>query len=90
MNSENIILLAFFVTLLFLIMKFIEMRFIEKEYKPLKYVVRDAIMVFFSTVTTNYAFIYMNGTVKDFMNVITETKTLDPESTQIFTDLPGV
>jgi hypothetical protein len=30
-----------------------------------------------------------NGSMQDFFNVVTETKTLNPASTQVFTDAPG-
>jgi len=88
MDSETVFLLAFFTTTLFLLLRFIEMKFIDKEYKPLKILLRDGIMVFSSTLITAYILSNMNGSIKDFMNVITETKTLNPEATQIFTDIP--
>jgi hypothetical protein len=89
MDSETIFLLAFFTTTIFLLLRFLEMKFIDKQYKPLKILVRDGMMVFSSTLITAYVLSSMNGSIKDFMNVITETKTLDPAATQIFTDSPA-
>jgi len=89
MDSETIFLLAFFTTTLFLLLRFLEMKFIDKEYKPLKIILRDGVMVFSSTLITAYILSNMNGSIKDFMNVITETKVLDPAATQIFTDTPA-
>lgn len=89
MDNENLHLVAFFATSLFLICRFIEMKFIDKEYKPLKVLMKDALMVFGCTLAASYGFFYMNGSFKDFMNVITETKVLDPAATQIFTDVPA-
>ena len=89
MDSESIFLVAFFTTILFLFLRFLEMKFIDKEYKPLKILVRDAVMVFSSTLITSYVLSNMNGSIKDFMNIITETKTLNPDATQIFTDAPA-
>jgi len=89
MDSDTIFLLAFFTTTLFLLLRFLEMKFIDKEYKPLKIILRDGVMVFSSTLITAYILSNMNGSIKDFMNVITETKVLDPAATQIFTDTPA-
>ena len=47
---ENIFLISSFVSIIFLVLKFIEMRFIEKENKPLKYLIRDTILVYFSII----------------------------------------
>ena len=49
MNS-NIFIIASAVSIIFLIVKFIEMRFIEKENKPLKFLIRDTLVVYFSVV----------------------------------------
>lgn len=89
MDTDHLFLVAVFTVIIFLIARFIEMKFIDKEYKPLKLVVKDTLMVFGATLVASYGFFYMNGSFKDFMNVITETKTLDPAATQIFTDTPG-
>ena len=47
---DNIFIIALVISFIFLITKFIEMRFIEKESKPLKLLIRDAILVYFSVV----------------------------------------
>jgi hypothetical protein len=44
-------LLATCISILFLLFKFFEMRFIEKETKPLKYLIRDALIVYFSVLS---------------------------------------
>ena len=46
----NIFFNAGIVSIIFLILKFVEMRAIEKESKPLKYLIRDALLVYFSTI----------------------------------------
>ena len=48
---DNIFIIAAVVSVVFLIAKFIEMRFIEKESKPLKFLIRDALLVYFSVVS---------------------------------------
>ena len=47
---DNIFIIATAVSIIFLIAKFIEMRFIEKENKPLKFLIRDTLVVYFSVV----------------------------------------
>ena len=47
---NNIFMYAGIVSIIFLILKFVEMRVIEKESKPLKYLIRDALLVYFSTI----------------------------------------
>jgi hypothetical protein len=48
---ENIFLIAGIVSVIFLIVKFIEMRFIEKENKPLKFLIRDSLIVYISVIS---------------------------------------
>jgi len=86
---ENLFLLAFFATLLFLFIKFLEMKYVDKEFKPLKFIMRDGLIVFVSTACAGYTFFHMNSSIDNFFNVITENKKLQPEATQIFTDVPA-
>jgi hypothetical protein len=92
MNSlDKILLIASFITLLFCIFKFVEMKFIDKEMKPLKTVIRDAAYVLGSSLIGVFVFLNMNTSIKDFMNVITDSKNIEVTSstTQIFTGEPG-
>jgi hypothetical protein len=88
---ENIIIIALITTVSFAFFKFIEMKFIEKnrEVKPLKYFVRDSIIVFVSSVIAAFVFFNMDGSVTEFMHTITETKILSAGPAQVFTDDPG-
>lgn len=65
------------------------MKYLEKEIKPLKYIVRDAIIVFCSSLGAAFSAFYIRGSFTDFVNVVTENKVLDTATTQIFTDDPG-
>jgi len=51
---ENIFIVAAIISLVFLIAKFIEMRFVDKESKPLKLLIRDTVLVYFSVVSGNF------------------------------------
>lgn len=86
---EKLLVFALVITTVFSIFKILEMKYLEKDMKPLKFVIRDAVIVFvssFATLTINSMF---GGNVQDFMNVLTDTKTLDSASTQVFTGEPG-
>jgi hypothetical protein len=51
---DNIFIVAGLVSFVFFICKFIEMRFIEKESKPMKLLVRDTLLVYFSVLIGNF------------------------------------
>ncbi len=51
---ENIFLIAGFIAVVFLVFRFIEMRFIEKENKPLKVLIKDALLVYFSVIIGDF------------------------------------
>ena len=86
---EKILLISLAITLLFCVIKFIEMKFIDKQLKPLKFVIRDAVIVYVCSAIGLVAYANIGGSLADFMNVVTDKKTLTPAATQIFTDEPG-
>ena len=85
----NLFILSGLITLLFCFSKFLEMKYLDKEFKPLKLIVRDALIVFVCSTVGGYVLMNMNGTINNFFNIVTENKALNMESTQIFTDTPG-
>ena len=74
---ENIFLISGVISVIFLIMKFIEMRFIEKENKPLKLLIRDAILVYVCALTGLFTV--------DQLNPVINTEGVSPA---VFTDNP--
>jgi putative effector of murein hydrolase len=88
---ETVFLFAILTTILFSFAKFVEMKYLDKttEIKPLKFFIRDAIIVFACSLVSAYGYFHLNSTVTDFFEVLTETKTIKPENTQIFTDDPA-
>ena len=50
----NIFVVAAIISITFLLAKFLEMRYIEKESKPLKLLIRDAFLVYFSVIISNF------------------------------------
>lgn len=85
---EKVILFAICVTVLFGIVKGLEMKFIEKDFKALKLIIRDFVIVFMSSFAVATVFIQYNTYLDDFFSVITNTKVINPDKTQIFTGMP--
>jgi hypothetical protein len=78
---ENIFVIAAIISVVFIVAKFIEMRFIEKESKPLKFLIRDALVVYFSVVFGNF--------IINQVNPIVNSVTGGARATPVFTDNPG-
>jgi hypothetical protein len=51
---DNIFIVAGLISFVFFVCKFIEMRFIDKESKPLKVLIRDSLVVYFSVIVGNF------------------------------------
>jgi hypothetical protein len=85
------VLFSVLTTLFFVVFKFVENKYLarEEEQKPLKELVRDAIVVFLCSLAVGYILMAFGDNINDFYNVLTETKTINPAATQIFTDEPG-
>jgi hypothetical protein len=77
---ENIFVVAAIISITFLLAKFLEMRYIEKESKPLKLLIRDAFLVYFSVIIANFVIDQINPVIKGGKA---------PKITPVFTDNPG-
>ena len=88
---ENMLIVAIITTLIFCLFKFIEIRFIDKqkEMKPLKFFVRDIVLVFVSSSAAGFFFFNSNKQINEFVNTITDTKVIPEGTAQVFTDAPG-
>jgi hypothetical protein len=86
---EKLLLISLFITFLFCIVKIFEMKYLEKEFKPLKHIIRDAAIVFASSMAGLFVFFHLNGSMTDFFYLVTDKKTINTAATQIFTDDPG-
>jgi len=86
---EKVVILSIIVTCLFVFIKVLEMKFIDKEWKPIKLVVRDSVIVFCCSLIGAFLLFQVDGSVTDFLNVVTENKSFNMSATQIFTDEPG-
>jgi uncharacterized membrane protein YbjE (DUF340 family) len=78
---DNIFIIAGVISVIFFISKFIEMRFVEKESKPLKFLIRDSLLVYFSVVFGDFIVGQINPIIKGL--------SIESGSTPVFTDNPG-
>jgi hypothetical protein len=74
---DNMFFIAGIISIVFLIAKFVEMRFVDKESKPLKLLIRDALLVYFSVVFGIFV-----------MEQLKPMGGEHPVSPQVFTDNP--
>jgi len=86
---EKAFILSFIITCMFFVVKLVDMKYISKEWKPMKTVIRETLLVLVSSTVSVVAYFLTNGSLSDFFNVITENKTLKPSATEVFTGDPG-
>lgn len=87
-NMEKALFLSIAIVIAFGIFKFLEMKYLDKHLKPLRDVVRDLVMVFLSAFLCSLGLLQYQDKVDDFLSVITNTNTMKPEQTQVFTGIP--
>ena len=86
---EKALILSVFITITFFVLKLIDMKYISKEWKPMKTVIRDSLLVLVGSTLSVLIYFLTNGRMNDFFNILTENKTLKPSATEIFTGEPG-
>lgn len=64
---DNIFFVAGFISVIFFIAKFLEMRYIEKETKPLKFIIRDTLVVYFCVVAGTFVVDQVSPVVKEIV-----------------------
>lgn len=77
----SVFVIAAVISITFFLSKFIEMRFIEKESKPLKYLIRDSLLVYFSVIMANF--------IIEQVNPLMQGGSSTTKMTPVFTDNPG-
>jgi hypothetical protein len=77
----SVFIIAGVISITFLLAKFLEMRYIEKESKPLKVLIRDALVVYFSVIIANF--------VMEQLNTAIESSGGGKKITPVFTDNPA-
>ena len=86
---EPMIIISVIITVIYFSAKLLEMRYLEKQAKPLKDTVRDTVIIFCCSLLGSFVYFNFDTTFSEFFNIVTETKTLNPDNTMIFTDSPG-
>jgi hypothetical protein len=62
---DNIFIIAGLISFVFFVCKFIEMRFIDKESKPLKLLIRDTLLVYFSVLVGNFVLTQLKPSMQE-------------------------
>jgi hypothetical protein len=62
---DNIFLVAGIISVIFFIAKFLEMRYIEDEPKPLKFLIRDSLLVYVSVVIGSFVLEQLKPVIND-------------------------
>jgi len=86
---EKIFIVSSIITCIFVVIKILEMKYVDKEWKPLKLIIRDAVIVFVSSMIGSFILFQIDGSITDFLNIVTDNKSFNMSATQIFTDEPG-
>lgn len=82
---NNVFLISGIISVIFFIVKFIEMRFVEKENKPLKFLIRDSLLVYFSCICGLFVIEQLTPAMKE---VVDGTSELGSSVPLAFTDKP--
>jgi hypothetical protein len=76
---ENIFVVAAIISVMYFTFKFIVMRFVEKENKPLKVLVSDSLLVYFSVILGYFVIEQVNPVIEN----------VSDKNIHVFTDNPG-
>lgn len=83
---EKPIIITIIIAALFFFAKLMEMKFIDKENKPLKFLIRDTLLVMVCAFIPIIIFFQASGPVAEMLGTSDFTASAP---TQIFTDVPG-
>ena len=87
--SERGIGFAIAIVLVFTLFKIVEMRYIEREFRSLKFFIRDAVYVLAASLAVLYVYFRFEKNIQEFFCFMTDSKVLVANTTQIFTDEPS-
>jgi len=78
--ATSIFVIAAIISITFLVVKFLEMRYVEKESKPLKLLIKDTLLVYFSVIIAHFIIDQINPVM---------TGGNGKKITPVFTDNPA-
>ena len=82
-------IISILISIVYAIVTVVEGKFIQKKLKPTKEIIREGFFVFISSIVSLFLFFKMSGTLTEFFNIITDTKTDTVKATEVFTGEPG-
>lgn len=97
MSGSNVFVIPSIATVLYIIIRCIESYYLtrmgteqdDEDKVALKLILRDAFLVFICTMMANAGVMIFTGHFHQLMNVVTETKSVLPEThPAVFTDIP--
>ncbi len=62
---DNIFLVAGIISVIFFVAKFLEMRYVDEEPKPLKFLIRDSLLVYVSVVIGSFVLDQLRPVIND-------------------------
>tara|TARA_Y100000022_G_scaffold98581_2_gene85041 strand:- start:2891 stop:3157 length:267 start_codon:yes stop_codon:yes gene_type:complete len=86
---EKLFVISILISIVYAIVTVVESKFIQKKIKPTKEIIREGFFVFISSIVSLFIFFKMSGTLTEFFNIITDTKTEVVKTTEVFTGEPG-
>lgn len=86
---EKLFVISILISIVYAIVTVVESKFIQKKVKPTKEIIREGFFVFISSLVSLFLFFKMSGTLTEFFNIITDTKTEVVKTTEVFTGEPG-
>jgi len=86
---EKLFVISILISIVYAIVTVVESKFIQKKVKPTKEIIREGFFVFISSLLSLFLFFKMSGTLTEFFNIITDTKTEVVKTTEVFTGEPG-
>lgn len=86
---EKLFVISILICIVYAIVTIIEGKFVQKKLKPTKEIIREGFFVFISSIVSLFLFFKMSGTLTEFFNIITDTKTDTVKTTEVFTGEPG-
>lgn len=86
---EQVVIISVLISILYLGVKIVEMKYVDKKMKPMRDIVRDTVIVFAVSAVSTFFYFKMNVNISNLIDVVTDSKTLVPSATQVFTGEPG-
>ena len=83
---EKPIIITVSIAVLFFFAKLVEMKFVDQENKPLKFLIRDTLLVMACSFVPIFLFFQASGPVAEMLGTSDFTASAP---TQVFTDVPG-